>query len=128
MLVLSCYCYSVDFHLFFFFKPLGFGLLPLFFFYSNSFCFYCGCFVFCLFYYLLYHSSITLLIARYCKSTGLFVGTTTRRTLWCHPRRFLRTIVGIIPSSSFVVVFVPIGWQFCRVACVVLWWTACTCI
>ena len=71
---------------------------------------------------------LTQLIVHECIPTAdLFVGTTTRRTLWCNPRRFLRSVVGIIPSSSFVVVFVPIRWQFCRVACVVVWWTARTC-
>ena len=52
----------------------------------------------------------------------LFFSTTTRRTLRCNPHRFLRTVVGIIPPSLFVVVFIPIGWQFCRITRVVVRW------
>ena len=59
----------------------------------------------------------------YC-SIFLFINTATRRPFRCNPRRFLRIVVGIIPPSFFVVVFVPIGWQFGGVPCVVVWWTA----
>ena len=82
-------------------------------------------FFFFLFYFLFFFSFFFLkfLVSLFM----LNVRTATRRTLRWNPRRFLRTVVGIIPSSSFVVVFVPIGWQFGGVACVVLWWTARIC-